>query len=67
MSFHQKFQKDFEKLEAQQAEILDGQTPETIDLCFKIIGFFQEEQILFNNHAKNNDYQTYGDGYLIAF
>jgi hypothetical protein len=47
--------------------MLDGQETEIMDLYFKILGFFEEENSLFNFHIKNNDVQTYMSGYRIAF
>lgn len=66
-SFHQKFQMDSDKLLSQQEAFLDGQDTAIIDLCFKLIQFFDEEKGLYNLHARNNDYATYMSAYAIAF
>lgn len=47
--------------------MVDGQEDELVDLCFKITEFFQAEIELYNNHARNNDYLTYMNGFKIAF
>ena len=36
-SYHEKFQKDLDKLQNHSAEILDGQSEETINLYFKLV------------------------------
>lgn len=66
-SHHLKFEKDYEKLQTNQEEMLNGQETDIIDLCFKLIAFFEEEKGLYNLHAKNNDYSTYTSGYNIAY
>lgn len=46
--------------------MLDNQAEDIMGLYFKLIDFFEEENKLFTQHAKNNDYATYISGYNIA-
>lgn len=64
---HLKFEKDLNKLEQQQLEMIEGQPEEIIELYFKILEFLNEEKGLYRSHAARNDMASYSSGYAIAY
>jgi hypothetical protein len=53
-SYHLKFEKDLQKLESIQSEMIEHPDEELVKLYFKLYEFFNEEKKLFKEHATRN-------------
>jgi len=47
--------------------MLDSQPEDILELFFKILDFFYEEQNLYKSHVSQNDYNSYISGFMITY